>query len=145
MGQGVHLQRPLLSTFTALLSCPPFSSPMDSNLSYMASIFNVCMQYLLCMANEQSFVKNSTKIWGSLRPTTHHEFLQFTSSVDFKHLQQQIKLLKYICKSIHMYILCVYALVFTPWKIKSKAKRTRIQKVNTQKMLLEKVKDSCLM
>ena len=44
-----------------------------------------------------------------------------------------------------MYILCVYALVFTPWKIKSKAKRTRIQKVNTQKMLLEKVKDSCLM
>ena len=105
MGQGVHLQRPLLSTFTALLSCPPFSSPMDSNLSYMASIFNVCMQYLLCMANEQSFVKNSTKIWGSLRPTTHHEFLQFTSSVDFKHLQQQIKLLKYICKSIHMYML----------------------------------------
>ena len=90
-------------------------------------------------------LKNSTKIWGSLRPTTHHEFLQFTSSVDFKHLQQQIKLLKYICKSIHMYILCVYALVFTPWKIKSKAKRTRIQKVNTQKMLLEKVKDSCLM
>ena len=69
-----------------------------------------------------------------------HEFLQFTSSVDFKHLQQQIKLLKYIYKSIHMYILCVYALVFTPWKIKSKAKRTRIQKVNTHKMLLEKVK-----
>ena len=108
MGQGVHLQRPLLSTFTALLSCPPFSSPMDSNLSYMASIFNVCMQYLLCMANEQSFVKNSTKIWGSLRPTTHHEFLQFTSSVDFKHLQQQIKLLKYTSTK-SMYVLCVYA------------------------------------
>ena len=74
-----------------------------------------------------------------------HEFLQFTSSVDFKHLQQQIKLLKYYTSTKSMYVLCVYALVFTPWKIKSKAKRTRIQKVNTQKMLLEKVKDSCLM